>query len=339
MNRDVNDFHIEDGYEPYTHLRFKSDSNEFHFAIVADNSGSARPGVLPAAIQMVNLLQPEFVACLGDLVEGYADASGRPADEQTYRDWWKEVDGWLAQLDMPFFFLPGNHDLNNPASLAVWRERHGGKREYYHFVYKNVLFLMINTEDPPKDSVELQRTDPERFALISRAYAEVKRAIAAGEPPERILALIAPIEEWCGEINISDAQVDYFAEVLAANREPRWTFCLMHSPAWRTAAGHEQDPGNFARIEALLADRPYTVFAAHTHMYDHTERNGRDYITTACTGAMNVPRLGAIDHLVWVTMTNRGPKIVNLLLNGILDKQGPARGDALENLGLYRPRI
>ena len=67
-------------------------------------------------------------------------------------------------------------------------------------------------------------------------------------------------------------------------------------------------------------------------------RDGRDYITTAMTGAMNVPRLGAIDHFVWVTMTKDGPKIVNLLMNGIMDKKGPPADDDLEAIGLYRPK-
>lgn len=48
----------------------------------------------------------------------------------------------------------------------------------------------------------------------------------------------------------------------------------MHAPAWITP-GHELDRANFAQIEALLADRRYTVFAAHTHKYFYNERYGR----------------------------------------------------------------
>jgi len=337
MSQKSHVFQIEDDYRPYTHLDFKNDPEEFQFAIMSDNAGGGRAGVMKAAMRMVNLLQPEFVACLGDLIEGYTSPSHEPADEDTYRAWWQEVDEYLKQLDMPFFFLPGNHDLNNPASLKVWRERYGGSREYYHFIYKNVLFLMVNTEDPPKDSDRLQEDDPEQAALIADAYAAIKQAIAAGEPFERIIELVEPIEEFFGTTNISDAQVEYFKEVLEANPDVRWVFVLMHSPAWRTASGDEQDPGNFGEIEALMADRDYTVFAAHTHMYNYTQRNGRDYVTTAMTGAMNVPRLGAIDHVVWVTMTNEGPKIANLLLNGILEKEGPVAGDVTEETGMYRP--
>ena len=49
-------------------------------------------------------------------------------------------------------------------------------------------------------------------------------------------------------------------------------------------------------------------------------------------------RPGAIDHLVWVIMTKDGPKIANLLMNDIMDKKGPPKDDALEEIGLYRPK-
>ena len=53
---------------------------------------------------------------------------------------------------------------------------------------------------------------------------------------------------------------------------------------------------------------------------------------------MNVVRPGAMDHLVWITMTDDGPKIANLLMNGIMDKKGPPKDHALEEIGLYRPK-
>jgi len=68
---------------------------------------------------------------------------------------WQEVDEHLEQLEMPFFFVPGNHDLNYDASIKLWRERFGDERGYYHFVYKDVLFLMVNTEDLPKTVADL----------------------------------------------------------------------------------------------------------------------------------------------------------------------------------------
>jgi hypothetical protein len=138
-----------------------------------------------------------------------------------------------------------------------------------------------------------------------------------------------------GRVNISEEQIAYFKRVIEKNPDVRWTFCLMHSPAWKGATV-ERDPGNFTQIEALLQDRPYTFFAAHTHTYDYTERNGRDYITSACTGALQFERPNAIDHFFWVTVTDEGPKIANVLLNGVCDKYGTP--DSMIDYGLYRSR-
>jgi PKD repeat protein len=43
--------------------------------------------------------------------------------------------------------VPGNHDIGNNTMLEVYKKHFG--TPYYHFVYKNVLFLILSTEDPP----------------------------------------------------------------------------------------------------------------------------------------------------------------------------------------------
>jgi hypothetical protein len=65
MNPKEETFRIDDDSRPYTHLNFKNDPDEFQFAIITDNAGGARPGVFPKAVEMVNLLQPEFVVNAG----------------------------------------------------------------------------------------------------------------------------------------------------------------------------------------------------------------------------------------------------------------------------------
>ena len=76
----MNQFQIDEKAKPYTHLNFKNDPDEFQFAIIADNAGSGRRGVFPAAVEMVNLLQPEFVVNAGDLIEGYQKVLNRAED-------------------------------------------------------------------------------------------------------------------------------------------------------------------------------------------------------------------------------------------------------------------
>ncbi|UCC52247.1 MAG: metallophosphoesterase [Anaerolineaceae bacterium] len=335
MNQETNDFYIDGGLKPYTHLNFKNDPYEFQFAVLTDNAGGARPGVFPKAVEMVNWLHPEFVVCVGDLIEGYSE------DEDETRAMWKEVDEYLEPLEMPFFFLPGNHDLNSDATIKLWRERFGSERGYYHFIYKDVLFMMVNTEDPPKTVAELQRNNPELYKLIAANYPAMAELQAkenqTAEDGLKLLELAEPVEEWLGELNISEDQVAYFKNALEKNPDVRWTFCFVHAPPYFTPTTAEKDPGNFAKIEALLVDRPYTVFSAHTHTYHYDLRNGRDFITTSTSGAINVVRPGAMDHVVWITMTKDGPKIANLLMNGIMDKKGPPEDDELKAIGLYRP--
>ncbi len=125
---------------PWTHLRLNNDPAAFRFAIVSDRTGGHRPGVFRRAVDVLNLLQPEFVLSVGDLIEGYTE--DRPVAESE----WREFDAEVGRLQMPFFYLPGNHDLANRFLTGVWRERYG--RRYYHFVYRDVLFLMLNSDDP-----------------------------------------------------------------------------------------------------------------------------------------------------------------------------------------------
>ncbi|GAH98662.1 unnamed protein product, partial [marine sediment metagenome] len=53
------------------------------------------------------------------------------------------------RLEMPFFYVPGNHDLREVKGSRIlkkkWHERLG--RTYYHFKYNDVLFLCVSTED------------------------------------------------------------------------------------------------------------------------------------------------------------------------------------------------
>ncbi|MHC4497794.1 MAG: metallophosphoesterase family protein, partial [Planctomycetota bacterium] len=58
---------------------------------------------------------------------------------------WDEFDGLMNKLRMPFFYVPGNHDVGNEVMARVWQKRLG--RTYYHFIYRDVLFLCLNTED------------------------------------------------------------------------------------------------------------------------------------------------------------------------------------------------
>ncbi len=127
---------------PWTSLRLNNDSDEFQFALVADRTGGHRPLVFSRAVERLNLLQPEFVITVGDLIEG-----GKRTEAQLEAEW-QEFDGYVKRLQMPFFYVTGNHDVDTAGTTAMWQKLYG--RLQFHFVYRNVLFLCLNSDDPPR---------------------------------------------------------------------------------------------------------------------------------------------------------------------------------------------
>jgi hypothetical protein len=124
---------------PFTHLDFNDDSSKVQFAIVSDLWGGYRPGIFEDAVSKIELLQPQFVMSVGDLIDGAT------YDSSVMENQWNDFDRMIKPLTMPFFYVVGNHDIGNPVMEKFWQKRFG--KTYYYFVYKNVLFLCVNTQD------------------------------------------------------------------------------------------------------------------------------------------------------------------------------------------------
>ena len=89
--------------KPWTSEEFLDDPQEFHFAIVSDRTGGHRKGFFEKAMASLNLLRPEFVMSVGDLIESGGSTEARKQ--------WQELEGFVKRLDMPFFHVVGNHDI------------------------------------------------------------------------------------------------------------------------------------------------------------------------------------------------------------------------------------
>jgi hypothetical protein len=139
---DASELKIESGDKnPWTSLKLNNDANQFTFAVVSDRTGGHRDKIFSQAVARVNLLQPQFVMSVGDLIEGYT------TKEDSIKSQWDEFDGYVKRFEMPFFYAAGNHDLTNKTMVAKWGERYG--KRYYSFTYKGVLFLVLCSENPP----------------------------------------------------------------------------------------------------------------------------------------------------------------------------------------------
>jgi hypothetical protein len=293
------------GAKPWTSESFKDDPDDFQFAIIGDRTGGANSeGTFDLAMGQLNLLQPEFVINVGDNIEGYSE------DPAELNAEWDEVDGMLHKLEMPFFRTPGNHDISNETGQQVWRERFGAS--YYYFLYKEVLFVVLDSEDPP-------RTAPEG---IKEKIAEYNR-LQTEDPPRAQAMLVefmsdeAVIAALGRPVEFHDGQIAFLEATLADNADVRWTFLFLHEPAW------ENPSESFKAIQQLLAERDHTFFAGHLHYYDYDEIDGHEHITMGPAGAsFHHEGPGNVDHIMWVTMTETGPQIGNIALKGLFDRKG-----------------
>jgi hypothetical protein len=258
---------IEGNSRPWSAKPVLNAEDRFHFVVMTDRTGGHRPGVWMHGVRNVNLLRPEFVVSVGDLIEGYTE------DVNEIESQWKEFLGFIDQMEMRFFFVAGNHDVTNPTMHRIWRQHFG--REWYSFDYQGVHFVCLSSEDP--------------------------------------------------QTSIGSEQLEWVLSDLAENAEARWTFVFLHKPLWvyaeqQLTAGNG-DNTNWKHVEAALGDRPHTVFAGHVHHYVQFERGGHEYYQLGTTGGSSQLRgqpYGEFDHITWVTMETDGPRIANILLDGVL---------------------
>ena len=105
--------------------------------------------------------------------------------------------------------MGGNHDLTGKVLQDAWDERLG--RRYYHFRYKDVLFLVLDTEDNTPERVQeifemrnhalqvaAEQGGSRTIAAISQ-YRQKLEAQAGSNPPAGVDRLIEGLRKIAGE--------------------------------------------------------------------------------------------------------------------------------------------
>lgn len=272
-------------------------------AVISDRTGGHRPGVFENAMAKLELMQPDIVLSIGDLIEGYVE------DEAEIARQWDKVEKNFARFGTRFHAVPGNHDYSNAVQAKIWRERRGPP--YWSFMVGDVLFLGLSTEDPP---VPLPDSAKEGHIRLQQAMA----ADPVGTQ-QRILESTRSMAKVPkpGDVAISAQQVDYFRDILTANPNPRWIFMVMHKPAWN------YDNAQFDEILDLIGDRSFTAIAGHEHYYGYKQDTGHDFLTLSTTGGVWLKDgPGRVDHFLWVTVGKGEPSFANIRIDGIFPKTG-----------------
>ena len=150
---------------------FPQDEEKFTFAIVGDKTGGGQENwpIFDRAMDEISRLHPDFAIVVGDLIQGNTD-SIEVMDKQ-----WKEFVEHASRIQIPFFFLPGNHDISNKVMYEYWSGNVG--RTYYSFDYKECHFLLLNTE-------EGWRSDEVQFGAMQMEF--VRQDIASHRDAKHI---------------------------------------------------------------------------------------------------------------------------------------------------------
>lgn len=260
----------------------------WQFVIFGDRTGGPRDGVevLAEAVRETNLLDPDLVMTVGDLIEGY----------NTTREWMpqmQEYTGIMNQLEMPWFPVPGNHDIywrgddRPPGHHEASYERHFGPL-WYWFRHENACFLVLYSDEGDPETGDKGFSRPEHTQM-------------------------------------SPAQLDWLTEALAANREMEHVFVFLHHPRWDTVGSNWNDVHE--RLKA--AGNVTAVFAGHVHrMYYSGVRDGIEYFTLAATGASlsrTAPEVGYLHHFHIVTVRKDALSVIAVPVGVTVDPRALTR--------------
>jgi predicted phosphodiesterase len=111
----------------------------FKFAVLGD-SQFHNPDVFENMVLEVDMLKPDFVIQVGDMIHGYTFEK-----EQIRNEW----DRFLLQIDpieAPFYPVPGNHDVGTTPMQEVYCDIWGADKLNYSFNYENSHFIVLDTD-------------------------------------------------------------------------------------------------------------------------------------------------------------------------------------------------